>query len=136
MFDDVLSSVADAAEGVAIEKIRPKVVELFDDNDPSDIRNYILTDYPLVEKKLSDEHKELVAQYGSQMPQIVGQYLQSDRIYGWLADPEWVSDDEVRENLEEVAEVIDETPNGHQWLESQVQYIRNLAGVGPDGGND
>lgn len=131
-----------AVQTAAVQFIVPKVVDVFAHHDEEDLRRMILSNYPLVEKRMPAGYKKALRNLGSN-PRLRQHYEQAvidnvrpENIKAWLRAPEeWLDAEEAeeqRERLKACADVIEETPGGEPWLEAQVLQVYQYAQIVPD----
>lgn len=121
-------------QNMAEKKIREVVTEMFDTHDIEEVRKSILAGSSLVESETPEKYREWLEENGSQYEHIIRSYAHPDKVWGWMTEPDWASSDETVEDLNELVDVIENTPGGKKWFVTQVYDLWEMAGVNPPDG--
>lgn len=148
--DSRIGQIADAlklvGKGSAISMAQsfllPKVMAVFAEHDHEELRMYIRSNYPLVERETPDGVKRALNNLGNdprfrdQYESLVLQTVTPANVMEWLRTPEeWLDREDAeqqRAELRRCAEVIETTPGGQEWLEAQVLQLYAYAGIIPE----
>lgn len=139
MIDISMSDVRDALLGtgqmtiatLVKRGIQQSTVSVFRKHGAEDLERYILVDYNLVQEEMPPNIKKVVRNYGPQYADAIVAYVNPNAVLHWLENPNWIpeEEEEVRQELQECADVIRETPGGREWLNRQVFHIYQMAGI-------
>lgn len=150
-WSDTVSEVAEYAQlfgqGAAIsvvqDMVRGQVTRLLQNYGAEDIENYILVGTPIVREKAPAGFRNALKNVGPKFFEQIQSFVTPANIIQWLitAD-EWLDEsdvdrytdegvektpEELQEELQRIAVVIEDTPGGNQWLQQQCRDIHLLA---------
>jgi hypothetical protein len=150
-WSDTLEQVAEYAQlfgqGAAIsvvqDMLRGQVTQLLQSYGAEDVESYVLVGTPIVRKKAPTGFKDALKSVGPKFFNEIQMFVTPERILEWLetAD-EWLTEEDVEqytdpdvdkkpeelhEELQEIADVIRETPGGMGWLKLECRDIHFLA---------
>ncbi len=150
-WSDTVSDVAEYAklfgQGAAIsvvqDMVRSQVTRLLQNYGAADIENYILVGTPIVREKAPYGFRKAMQNVGPQFFEEIQGFVTPANIIQWLitadewldeSDVERYTDDgvektpqELQEELQRIAVVIEDTPGGNKWLQQQCRDLHLLA---------
>lgn len=123
------------------QMLMPHILAIFSEHDHGELEKMIQTNYRLVDNHTPPGIKNALQNLGSnpelreQWEGVVLTYVTPENIKQWLRNPEeWLDADEAerqRAELRRCADVIEETPGGEEWLQSQVMDLYRMARIVP-----
>lgn len=133
-------------KGFAVRQVQsmlmPHILQIFNEHDHSELEKMVVTNYALIEEQTPQPVRNILDNLGSnpemraQWEGVVLELVTPENIKEWLRNPdEWLDAEEAEEQREELrkcAEVIEETPHGEQWLETQVLDLYRMAHIIPN----
>lgn len=142
----VLKTLSLFGKGQAAAQVQklllPHIMRVFSKHDHTMLENMILIDYDLVEEQTPPGVRNAIQNLGSnpelrqQWEQIVVSTVRPENILVWMRNPdEWLDEeeaDELRDELQKCAKVIEETDGGYEWLERQVLTLYKWAQIVPE----
>lgn len=116
---------------MVFRRIRQGITDALTRYDSDDLRNYVLTEYNVVENELPDRARAALENNGQQYEHLIRDHLHPENVYDWVSNPQWAPTDDAREELRECAETLESTPGADEWLTEQVYTVWVIAGIDP-----